>query len=760
MKTRAKQGSTLSLVVACTIVIALLGIGFIFMTFLFGGHREAQHAADSGSLNVAKRAILAPAVQSSSLLNDVGRAMAANLSAPQGSGINMGTGVNLLSFNRMVAQAMLVALNAEAEGQGQENATACFNFVEGSAASIGGQLKTLLSDNSAGNWANTDYDEVSGNVLKMLGGQGAPTYQPADFEVAYMNQRQGDFNGTNVDMSTLDPNNAAFNQKVLPIKDYSNPSGTRNKFANNTFVHAPNGNTSVSYLSGFTSIKIGSDNFMGVPTNPGMQPHLESTNLFGQEKAQPGAGAVYLPPNAFRIGGESAATPVNDNGATKAHVVSVSMIGTPQVPFTAQIPGGYIVVDNSATQSFTGQAPNTDNVAADELGTGILVDKKTGFFSYGSDPNGKGNLIDQWQSYDHDPQNFQASSSDPPYQGIYDQTGKPLASADQAAQIPYVPNPSQNNPPSILCTDQNSSAPGGDPTCIKEATSPPGSLGPFDKAYHPNSLSSGGGTLSTNQATASELAQCKVIDLYGPTPHGGGPASDYNTQYGPTGIRRYPNGLPSASNQYAWLGPPGGGFGMAPDNVPATVHRSSNSNCQVTVDGTIAQYFQQVEAGQNPSVQNGGSSSSVKAFLEQRMLEIMPTATQAQIDAVLDTNIGLGNTYYIYMKSGVLTIDTTGPGYIGGQSAGARQPDGKVHQVQSTYPILQGVANPYYSYGIHDRLFTSWGSNDNKDDMQGEITATQTTYFQPASGAYGLLGVVKFTETSAASGSLGFNNRD
>ncbi|MBX9771138.1 MAG: hypothetical protein K2X29_07190, partial [Candidatus Obscuribacterales bacterium] len=62
--------------------------------------------------------------------------------------------------------------------------------------------------------------------------------------------------------------------------------------------------------------------------------------------------------------------------------------------------------------------------------------------------------------------------------------------------------------------------------------------------------------------------------------------------------------------------------------------------------------------------------------------------------------------------------------------------------------------------GIHDRLFTSWGSNDNKDDMQGEITATQTAYFQPASGAYGLLGVVKFTETSAASGSLGFNNRD
>lgn len=759
MKTRAKQGSTLSLVVACTIVLVLLGIGFIALTFIFGGHREAQHAVDSGSLNVSKRAILSPAVQSSALDSDVGRAMAANLSAPQGSNINMGTGVNLLSFNRMVAQAMLVALNAEAEGQGQANAQQAFNFVEGSAGSIGAQLKTLLSDNSSGSWAENDYNEVSGNVLKMLGGQGAPNYNSADFQVAYMNQRNGDFNGTNVDMSAFDPTSTAFKTDILPIKDYSNPT-QRNNFNSKSFVKGSGSNANVSFLAGFTTVTTAGCNFMGVPTNPGMQPHLESTNLFSQETNQPGSGTVYLPPNAFKIGGMAAATPAHDNGVTKAHVVSVSMIGTPQTPFPLQIPGGYIIVDNAATQSFSGHTPNTDNVAAHELGTGILVDKATGYFSYGSDPNGKGNLIDQWQAYDHDPSNFQPSGSDPPYSGIYDSSGNALSSATQAAKIPYVPNPSQTSPPSILCTDNNSSAPGGDATCIQEASGTSSVLSPFDKAYHPNSLNNNGGTMSTTDSTASELAQCQVIDLYGPTPHGGGPSMDYNYNFGPTGMRRYPDGLPSAANQYAWQGPAGGGFGMAPDSVPATVHTNASSTCKVTEDGTIQEYFQQVEAGNNIQVDRGASNTSVLSFLKQRMLEIQPSATTAQLDQVLQTPIALGKTYYIYQKNGALTMDTTGPAYIGGQSANALQADGFEHKIQSSYPILQGVANPYYAYGIHDRLFTTWGTNSSKDDMQGEITATQTASFQPASGAYGLLGIVKFTETSNASGSLGFNNRD
>lgn len=732
------------------------------MTFIFGGHREAQHAADAGSLNVSKRVILAPAVQSNALLSDVGRSMGDNLTAPHGSGINMGNGVNLLNFNRLVAQAMLVGLNAKAEGTaaGLANAGTCFAFVEGSGTSIGAQLKNLLTDNSDGNWAATYYNEVEGNILKMFGGAGAPIYQASDFQVSYMNQRASDFSATNIDMSKYDPGNGEYQSHYLPITDYENPA-SRENLPTNAFAKRSGDNR--SYMEGYSAMTIGSLNFYGVPTNPGMQPHLESNSVFAQQLDQPGSGAVFLPPNAFRIGGQSAAsatqTATGQNATETAHVVSVSAIGTPQTPFSMQIPGGFIVVDNSATQSFSGASPNTDNVAANELGTGILVDKSTGYFSYGSHPNGKGNAIEQWQAYDHDPDNFEESKNDPPYDNIYDSAGKALKDAAAAAKIPYIPHPSQQNPPSTLCTDNNSSSPGGDPLCEQLAKSPPGGLSPFDTALHPNSLSSNGGQMSTNLTTASELAQCKVIDLYGPTPHGGGPAMDYNFSFGPTGIRFYQGGLPTPSNQYPWLGSSGQGFGQVGAGI--TPNASTNSNpCQVTVDGTIGQLFGQVAGGPNATVTKGGNAAGVEAFLRQRMLEINPKATEAEILDVLNTKVGLGNTYYIYLKNGKLVMDTQGPGYVSALSNVARIADGDVHSVSSSFSILQGVANPHYSYGIHDRLFTTWGTNEDRNDFQGDITATETASFQPSSGAFGLLGIVKFEETSAANGSLGFNNRD
>lgn len=797
MKNRANQGSTLSLIVACTIVLALLGIGFIFLSAIFGGHREAQHAADSGALNVAKRAILAPSVPTSALSSDIGAAMAGALTPIPG--IKMGTGVNLLTFNRMVAQAMMVGMNAEAEGSGQSNAKLAFDFVEGtSSQSIGAQLRDLLSNGSAGGWANQYYDEVEGNVLKMLGSQGAPAYQPSDFQVAYMNQRPGDFTGTNIDMSAFDPSNQKYkdltgqgnNVNPLPITDYGTDVGgefkQRYTFPSTAFIHAPAGDTSTSYMSGYTAIPMGqSGTYYGVPNNPGYQPHLESNSVFQSEMSPP-KGKVSLPPNAFVIGAKAVVTQVND-GNTNAHVFSSATVGTPlvPVPFKLQIPTGYIVIDNSATGSFSGSIPNTDNVAAHELGTGgITVDTKTNYFSYGSNPNvpaankDNGNLIDQWHNYKHttgDP-----GATPPDYKGIFDAKGDPLKDATQASKIPY--DTSSNA--YVQCTDNNSSAPNGDPACIQLASSPPNGLDPFDRAYHPNSGQGAGGTMSTSQATAAELAQCKMIDLYGPTAHGGGPAENFpSTQFGPTGIRKYPNGLPSNSNQYAWQGPGGNGFKMAPDGPAAennpgaatNVNTSSNNNsCQVTTDGTVEDYFKQIESAPNPTVTNGGGSKSVVAFLKQRMLEILSSAGDpkmgktpgtSDIDRILQTPISLGNKYYISMQTGAngsqyLDISTTPPSYVGGQTAGAKVADGKDHSISAQFDILQGVANPYYAYGIHDRLFTTWGANAGGDDGSGSIITTETAVFTPASGAFGLLGTVTFKETSQAQGSLNFNNRD
>ncbi len=765
MKMRDKQGSTLSLVVACTIVMAILGIGFIFMTLIFGGHRETQHAADSGSLNVSKLAIKAPFVDETALLgDDRGRCL------PQ---TGMGIGVNLLNFNRMVGQAMLVALNAEADGSQTmwDNATEAWKFVEGTDTSLGAQLKGLLSKGGPDNWAAQAYGLVEGNVLKMLGGQGAPIYNPDDFQAGYLNSRKTDFTASDLDAAAFVPPGAPAPGQpapaaVLPQSDYSQ-SSTAVALPADAFVHGPNGQT---YLAGYTPIKIGSGanslTFYLVPNNPNQQPHLESATTFNAQLTQPGEGKVWIPPNAFRIGAiakmDRAVT--GNSNLADAHVSSVSIVGVPAPSFKLQIPNGYIVIDNSDTQSFSGKSPNTDNVAAHELGPGIRVDKQTGFFSITDQ-------IDKWQGYKHDESNFTPTpGKDPAFDAIYDQNGNKLTTVTQAAKIPYT-----NGAPGsmVICTDNNSSAPNGDPICVKDAnpqnTAP---LDVFDQAYHPGATTAGGG-ISTSKATASEMTQCKIIDLYGPDPHGGGPQADYNYSFGPTGIRIYDQGLPSADNQYAWQGPPGGGFGMSPDAVPATVHKSGNANsCQVTRDGSVRELFEQSTAG-SKAKQTAAADEAI-AFIKQRIKEINPAADVSKgskIDNWLNLPgdqpgsfpIALGMKYYIYMNtSGEITIDTTGPGYVSKESAQHQLPDGKKHGPNPlTYSILQGVANPYYAYGIHDRLFTTWGTQASAgDDNGGDISATDTATYQAASGAYGLLGIVKFTETSTANGSLAFNNRD
>lgn len=786
MKTRANQGSTLSLVIACTIVIALLGIAFIFMGFIFGGHREAQHAADAGVLNVSKRAIMAPYVASSALDGDTGPALMGTITSTSG-GQNLGQGINLLNFNRLVAQAMLVAMNAEADGapEGLENAKEVYEKVEGSPTSVGAELRRLLSQPE---WAQNDYNEVSGNVLRMLGGGGAPTFEPADFKVAWMNQRPGDYNASNIDMSILDSTQSSHDATASPMKssafDNVESEDIERASAPSSAFHKKD---SVSYMAGYTPVTVAGMDFYSVPTNPGMQPHLESTAIFPHEITQPGEGKVWLPPNAFQIGATTTVTigsdpfiqPAHAGQTATAHVYAVSIIGTPQDPFQPSIPSGYLVVDNSGDSnatSFTGSLPNTDTVAAHELGTGIIVDPTTKYFSFGNGPDGKGNLIDRWQSFDHvtgeaDPTNSKTPPfKDPDYpntkKGLFASDGKPIETLNEAAKIPYVSS-SSSALSATLCTDNNSAI-GGNPVCsfLNTSPDPDSTLSPFDKAFHPDSLASNGGQVSTNLATANEMSQCKVIDLYGSTPHGGGPLENYNSTFGPTGMRKYPNGLPNSANQYAWQGNPG--FGQAPSKSlgGTSVSTSKSGNpCQVTEDGSLVDLLTMLEVNPDPAKQASKEGKNFKKkvldFVVQRAKQIEPKSKTADVMSLLtNTTIPLGQKMYLYAKNGSLVFDSTGPAYAHTGSDKARKADGTPKSYEVSYSILEGMSNPYFAYGIHDRLFTTWGDNENGDNFSGDITGKNKITLTPSSGAFGLLGIVKLTEESFVNGSLGFNNRD
>lgn len=338
--------------------------------------------------------------------------------------------------------------------------------------------------------------------------------------------------------------------------------------------------------------------------------------------------------------------------------------------------------------------------------------------------------------------------------------------------------------------------------------------------------------MTTTGATAAELSQCETISLYGSFPHGGGsPALMSTSTFGPTGVRLYPYGVPTDTNQYAWQGPAGGGFNMAPSNSgdgggtgvsvytsgtntlsPVGTGQSTSSvgvsnyfnngttsgdgsgSCQVTIKGTILDLYNQILQMQkvNAAIEGGSASSAAtgiaaaKAFLDQRMLEIYPGATQANLDNITGTippanQTGPSSTglqidtgkYFIYYKdqsaggspytspaggSG-LTISTTPPtfwlNYSGATATGVtanQKSDGNHHVLTGQYACLNGVTDPFFCYGIHDRLFETSGTDAAGEDNLAEITAFQAATFRPGSGAYGNLGTISFTEYIAPGG--------
>ena len=107
MSRRTRKGAVLALVIVTALVLAILGVGLIFFIMQLGGGQELQHATDAGNLNVAKQVLRRPgtALLSGDELNIFG-----DTDDPDTSE------VNLLTFNKVVAEAFLINANAQALG--------------------------------------------------------------------------------------------------------------------------------------------------------------------------------------------------------------------------------------------------------------------------------------------------------------------------------------------------------------------------------------------------------------------------------------------------------------------------------------------------------------------------------------------------------------------------------------------------------------------------------------------------------------------
>lgn len=311
MATRRRSiGGTLAFVAALGLLLVLLGVAFFFYQMITGGGTELQRATDAGNLNVAKQALRSPGFAlTGNELNEFG-----DLTDSNGQ-------VNLLTFNRLVGKATIVALNAQAQQtpQSRQNAQAIMTMLEGNGG-IGSRLATQLSTHSN---LNGFFQNVSlQNSLRMLGNTNTQDVS-AETQNAFMKPGAA--------------SNVFINASQVP--------GGLNFANDSSSVFNLNGRL---YLRGYTNLNTGNVRPVAVPLRPGEQPHGVSLDDFHATAAQtPLIGTranPLLPPNAFRSGGTATERfQTNNQVLTRACAV----VGSLNLNYPAMIPRGFILVDNA-----------------------------------------------------------------------------------------------------------------------------------------------------------------------------------------------------------------------------------------------------------------------------------------------------------------------------------------------------------------------------------------------------------------------------
>jgi len=303
-------------VAACVFLVIVVGVGFFFLSKIIGGGREVANATDAGALNVAKQALRKGAVPLSSFgLADEFGALTAN---PDGSNTN--GNVDLVTYNRLVAQAILVAKNAEMEGTATAKGNA--TFLASQVKAIGNKLKSNLETPG---FLDGDFNSIASlNNTKMW--NGSPVQLNGAIQPGYM--KTG--GSTNVYFD---------NATIAAIDPGWNPSNS----GQDNLTHAG------KYLAGYTNFNFfGSPLIMGVPVGPQTKPHLVDVGQF--VTAAPDADT---PPNSFRTNSKALEAKSGGMGGSLA----CAIVGTIQTEYKASIPRGYVRIVNGPDATLANGSP-------------------------------------------------------------------------------------------------------------------------------------------------------------------------------------------------------------------------------------------------------------------------------------------------------------------------------------------------------------------------------------------------------------------
>jgi len=467
IKCREESGASLALGVSLLVLITLIGLCATKLVTLLGGGRELQNATDSGNLSVARSAA-----------NQLGINLQAGGEQSNFSGLlNSNNQVDLVSYNRIVGQCLLVALNAEAENtaQAKTNSSAVLALLQTGNSCIGQRLLSVLS--SPQNMDPYFNHLANSNAVGLLS-TGSVTPQEGSYSVGYMYPS----GLTNVFLdSTIVPNGAS-----LPANTLSNTKAS----------------SGFPYVSGYQNIAFApiGEILSGVSMQPMQPPHLVANADFNAHTQQP-VPNIIVPPNAFR----SVGTAVDGELARTLASTSSAVCGVLNQDFPACIPHGYLVIQNGPGDSDSSPLPSPESIFNNQLFTGIFV-ANNGVFSTDE------SLIQAWADYNAGGQSGQA----PTTAGLFSVNGQPVTGQQNG-----ITGLGGNGFP-VMADYTNVQG----PNAIAGAAA---MLPAFETAY-PSSQSQGANGCTL---TAVEKLKAEVMELYA-SGAGGTPAS-----VAPTGLRLF-----------------------------------------------------------------------------------------------------------------------------------------------------------------------------------------------------------------------------
>lgn len=337
MKLNRRRGATLGLVAFAVLVIIVLGVGFFILSQILGGGREVANATDAGVLNVARKALSPTLIKASlgtSAINNgtdsvnnptadflgVGTDNDGNANTSTGSNDGSCNNISMLSLNRIIAQSVIVACNAEELNTATASQHA--HAVANAARQIATGLKALVEGSTLSNNFNA---VATQNNTKMFQGN---KVNLNGLQSAFMRQ------GFSTNVYITNGLEEAVQVSLPSNLKNSNGSALTHDIARNE-----------RYMAGYVDFSVpagpnGAINIAGVPIFPKQKPHLVQPGEFNLAANAP--GSAYLPPNSFRANTETRENNTQGFGGA----VACALVGALDQDFAASIPRGYVRIRN------------------------------------------------------------------------------------------------------------------------------------------------------------------------------------------------------------------------------------------------------------------------------------------------------------------------------------------------------------------------------------------------------------------------------